>query len=76
MATENATTTKSESDAIDLVDATSIRLDKALCIADLIMECDPGSLHKQTLGGAASLLIDLLSETKDLICGKLSEMRS
>jgi hypothetical protein len=67
---------RAESDAIDQVDAVSMRLSKAKAIADFIMECDPGSLGKHTLSSAASLLIDLLDETHDLIRGKLSEVRS
>lgn len=72
MATESATATaQPESDTIDLIDATSIRLSKALAITDLIMECDPAALSKHTLSNAAGLLMDLLFETKDLITGKM-----
>jgi hypothetical protein len=62
---------KAEENSIDLVDATSLRLSKALAIADLIMECKPGALSKHTLSNAAGLLIDLLGDTKDLITGKM-----
>ena len=58
--------------SIDVIDATSSRLSRALAIADLIMECDPLQLSKHTLSNTASVLIDLLSETKDLITGKMA----
>ena len=55
--------------AID-IDGAVLRLDNAHAIADLMMECDPGQLCKNTLAGAAFVLMELLSEAKELVTGE------
>ena len=39
-------------------------------IADLLSECNQDQLCKGTLSGIAYMLMEMLSETKDLITGK------
>jgi hypothetical protein len=52
------------------IDGASLRLSNAYAIADLLSECNQDQLCKGTLSGIAYMLMELLSETKDLITGK------
>jgi hypothetical protein len=54
----------------DVVDAVSLRLSNAHAIVDLLSECNQEQLCKGSLSGIAYMLMELLSETKDLIAGK------
>lgn len=60
-----------QSISTDVVDAVSLRLSNAHAIVDLLSECNQEQLCKGSLSGIAYMLMELLSETKDLITGKM-----
>ena len=54
----------------DVIDDVSLKLSNAFAIADLLSECNQEQLCNGTLSGIAYRLMQMLSETKDLITGK------
>lgn len=52
---------------VEMVDAVSVRLDKARAVLDLLMTVDTQQLFKDTVADAGGLVIDLLDEARALV---------